>query len=202
MNVHGVVVAAGAGDRFGSPKGAVHLGGRPLWEWGRDSLLAGGVLSVVVVGPVQGGIKGGPRRRDSVARGLAALPGDATHVLVHDAARPLAGSALTRLVIDRLAAGGVDGVVPAVPVRDTIKRVAGEAVIETVDRATLMAVQTPQGFVLESIRGAHAADDEDASDDALLVERWGGRIVVVAGEETNLKVTYPPDLAVAEVLVS
>lgn len=200
MNVHGIVVAAGSGERFGAPKGAVVLAGRPLWEWGRDSLLAGGVASVVVVGP--GGLEGGRRRRDSVARGLAAVPGEATHVLVHDAARPLAGPTLVRRVIDRLAAGDVDGVVPALPVRDTIKRVVGESVAETVERSALVAVQTPQGFVLDSLRAAHAADDDDASDDALLVERWGGTVVTVAGEEGNMKITYPGDLAIAEALLS
>lgn len=200
MNVHGIVVAAGVGVRFGEPKATLLLKGRPLWEWARDALLAGGVASVVVVGSVPGGLPGGPRRRDSVAVGLGALPVDATHVLIHDAARPLASPALIRAVIERLAAGDVDGVVPGVPLRDTVKRVERESALETLDRAGLVAVQTPQGFVLASIRAGHGADDEDASDDAVLIERWGGRVAVVAGEEANMKITYPADLAVAEAL--
>ncbi|HSM01740.1 MAG TPA: 2-C-methyl-D-erythritol 4-phosphate cytidylyltransferase [Acidimicrobiia bacterium] len=199
MTTHGIVVAAGGGARFGSPKGGVMLGGRPLWERAREALLGGGVDSVVVVG--SGGIPGGHRRRDSVAAGLAALPEDAERVLVHDAARPLATGALTRRVLERLAAGGVDGVVPAVPVRDTLKRVEGDWVVETVERSPLVAVQTPQGFMVGSLRAAHASDDEDASDDAVLIERWGGSIAVVPGEEANLKITFPADLAVAEAML-
>jgi len=196
---HGVVVAAGSGERFGAPKGPVVLGGRLLWERARDTLLEGGVASVVVVGP--GGIPGGARRRDSVAIGLAALPADAEIVLVHDAARPLATPALCRRVLERLAAGGVDGVVPGIPVRDTLKRVDADRVVGTVDRAGLVAIQTPQGFVVESLRAAHAANDDDASDDAVLVERWGGAVAMVPGEEANLKITFPADLALAEGLL-
>lgn len=175
------------------------LGGRPLWDRARDALLEGGVDSVVVVGP--GGVPGGRRRRDSVAAGLATLPEGAEWVLVHDAARPLATAALTRRVLERLVAGGVDGVVPAVPVRDTLKRVEGDWVVETVERSPLVAIQTPQGFLVESLRAAHAADDQDASDDAVLIERWGGSIAVVTGEEANLKITFPADLAVAEAML-
>lgn len=202
MNVYGIVVAAGAGARFGAAKGSTLLRDRPLWEWSRDSLSDGGVSSVVLVGPVPGGVPGGPRRRDSVAAGLAALPADATHVLVHDAARPLATAALARRVIERLSRGGVDAVLPAIPVRDTLKRVDGERVTSTVDRSTLVAVQTPQGFVVESLRAAHSADDADASDDAVLIERWGGIVAMVPGEEANLKITFPADLALAEGLLS
>jgi 2-C-methyl-D-erythritol 4-phosphate cytidylyltransferase len=137
-----------------------------------------------------------------VAAGLAALPADATHVLVHDAARPLATAALARRVIERLSRGGVDAVLPAIPVRDTLKRVDGERITSTVDRSTLVAVQTPQGFVVESLRAAHAADDADASDDAVLIERWGGTVAMVPGEEANLKITFPADLAIAEGLLS
>lgn len=199
MNLHGIVVAAGAGTRFGSAKGSALLRDRPLWEWGRDALIAGGAASVVIVG--EGGIAGGRRRRDSVAAGVAALPAAATHVLVHDAARPLATPELTRRIVARLAAGGVDAVVPAVAIRDTVKRVVGDFITETPDRSALVAVQTPQGFVVASLRAAQAADDDDASDDAVLIERWGGRVAVIPGEETNLKITFAADLLVAERLL-
>ena len=156
---------------------------------------------MVVVGPVTGGIPGGERRRDSVAIGLEEAPADTTHALVHDAARPLATAGLTAAVIARLAVGDVAGVIPAVPVRDTIKRVSGDRVAQTIDRKGLVVVQTPQGFEIDALRAAHAADDEDASDDAQLVERSGGVIAVISGEAANLKITYPGDLAVAEALV-
>jgi 2-C-methyl-D-erythritol 4-phosphate cytidylyltransferase len=199
MSTHGIVVAAGAGARFGAPKGSVMLAGRPLWEWARDSLLGGGAASVIVVGSDE--VPGGKRRRDSVVAGLGALPPDADLVLVHDAARPLATPALCLRLLERIAAGGVDGVVPAVPVRDTLKRVESDWVVETVERSPLVAVQTPQAFLVESLRAAHAADDDDASDDAVLIERWGGSIAVIPGEEANLKITFPADLAVAEALL-
>ncbi len=198
MNLFGIVVAAGLGERFGGPKASVLLGGQPLWTRGVDALLGAGALHVVVVGEVPGGVPGGRRRRDSVAAGLRALPADATHVLIHDAARPLATASLGRAVVARLTVGNVDGVVPGIPVRDTLKHVDGERVAATVDRAGLIAVQTPQGFVLSALRAAHAADDADATDDAQLVERNGGSVVYVTGEHANLKITYPEDLAVAE----
>ena len=198
MNLYGIVVAAGRGERFGGPKATALLGGIPLWTRAVEALTAAGARHVVVVGEVPGGVAGGSRRRDSVAAGLTVLPPDATHVLVHDAARPLATAALAKAVVARLAAGGVDGVVPGIPVRDTMKRVAGDQVVSTVPRQDLIAVQTPQGFVVAALRAAHAAVDDDATDDAQLVERNGGRVVYVPGENANLKITYAEDLAVAE----
>jgi 2-C-methyl-D-erythritol 4-phosphate cytidylyltransferase len=199
VTVDGILVAAGRGERFGGPKHAALLRGRPLWEWALDALRRGGVDRVVLVGDLPGGIAGGPRRRDSVRAGLEALPPDASHVLVHDAARPLASPDLVRRVIDRLLSGGVDAVVPVVPVRDTLKRVGDGWVVETVDRRGLAGAQTPQGFRVAALRAAHAANgDDDAGDDALLVERLLGSVATVEGEEANLKVTYPGDLALAE----
>lgn len=201
MTAFGIVVAAGSGERFGRPKALLELAGIPLWKRARDVLLAGGCGSAVVVGDVPDGVPGGSRRRDSVAAGLAHAPPGTRYVLVHDAARPLATADLVAAVISRLAVGDVAGVVPAVAVRDTIKRVTGDTVTATVDRSDLVIVQTPQGFDLETLRAAHAADDEDASDDAVLVERLGGAVAVIAGEAENLKITYPGDLAVAEALL-
>ena len=197
MTTAGIVVAAGKGERFGGDKALVRLGGRPLWEWARDALAMAGADPVVVVGDMSGGIPGGRRRRDSVRAGLDAVMAS-EFVMVHDAARPLASSALVSTVLARLHAGGVDGVIPVVPVRDSVKRIQGDRVASTVDRSHLAAAQTPQGFVTATLRRSHDASDEDAADDAELVERIGGVIVVVAGEERNLKITYPGDLAIAE----
>jgi len=202
VTVWGIVVAAGRGERFGGLKHESILGGQPMWEHSREALLAGGAGGVIVVGPVPGGVTGGERRRDSVAAGLAAVPADATIVLVHDAARPLASPDLVARVIERLSSGGADAVIPVVAVRDTIRRVRDGQVIGTVDRSDLAAVQTPQGFSAGVLRRAHAAGEADATDDAVLVERIGGTVVAVEGEPANIKVTYPADLALAEALLS
>lgn len=200
MIVWGIVVAAGSGDRFGGPKQRAVLAGRPLWQWAREALLAGGVSRVVVVGDVDGGIPGGARRQDSVAVGLAELPDEVTHVLVHDAARPLASAGLVRSVVAALSAGS-EAVVPAVPVRDTIKRVAAGRVVATVDRSGLVAVQTPQGFAVEVLRRAHGAVTGDVTDDASMVEAIGGAVDIVPGEAGNIKVTFPEDLTHAAALL-
>ncbi len=201
MSIAGIVVAAGSGERFGSPKHLIEVGGVPMWLRGRMLLESAGVTEVVVVGDVPDGVPGGARRRDSVAAGLAALESRADWVLVHDAARPLATEELTRRVIERLLRGDVDGVVPVVPVRDTIKRIDGDAVVETLERASLAVAQTPQGFRMAALQAAQRSGDGDASDEALLIEREGGRVVTVPGDPTNLKVTYPGDLAVVEALL-
>ncbi len=201
MTVSGIVVAAGLGRRFGSAKQHVELGGLPVWQWARNALLDGGVDEVIVVGPVEGGLPGGDRRRDSVAAGLVAANTEAEFILVHDAARPLAGPDLVERVIERLRENDVDGVVPVVPVRDTLKQVAGHTVIRTIDRSNLVVVQTPQGFRRSSLLEAHRSIAGDASDDASLVEAAGGSIVWVDGDPGNLKLTYPEDLQVMEAML-
>jgi 2-C-methyl-D-erythritol 4-phosphate cytidylyltransferase len=190
----GIVPAAGEGRRFGRSKHELLLAGIPLWQWARDCLLAAGAEEVVVVGAVPGGITGGVRRRDSVAAGLAAVPGHVAHVLVHDAARPLASADLAGVVVARLGRGDCAAVVPVVPVRDTIKSVDGEWVTATLDRSSLVRVQTPQGFTADALRDAHRVFPEDVTDDAALIERAGGRVAVVPGEQDNLKITFPEDL--------
>jgi len=102
----------------------------------------------------------------------------------------------------RLGLGDVDAVVPAVPVRDTVKVVVDGRVVRTVDRSRLVAVQTPQGFRADVLRAAHAAGDRDATDDAALVEAIGGTVVTVPGDPTNLKITYPEDLLLAEAVLA
>lgn len=196
----GIVVAGGRGDRFGGPKQLELLGGEPLWEWARRSLLDGGVSGVVVVGEMTGAVPPGARRRDSVAAGLAEVPDDVPYVLVHDAARPLATPVLVERVLRRLQRGDVTGVVPGTAVRDATKRVEGERVIASVSRDDLISVQTPQGFVMAALRDAHATVRGDAADDAEMVAAAGGTVVFVDGEVTNLKVTVPADLRLVEAI--
>jgi 2-C-methyl-D-erythritol 4-phosphate cytidylyltransferase len=197
MRVAAVVVAAGSGTRFGSPKHKLLLDDIELWQRSVDAFAAAGVTEIVVVGDVPGGIPGGPRRRDSVANGIAELSGDIDWVLVHDAARPLITVELIERLLERSSVGDVDAVIPAISLADTVKRVDGETVVTTVDRSNLVAVQTPQAFRLSVLRHAHEADDADATDDAAMVEGIGGTVVHVKGDAKNLKITVPEDLAVA-----
>ena len=206
MQVWAVVVAAGRGERFGAPKQYEALGGRRVLDWALDAAgtRAEGVVLVVpperAADPEPGAtvvVAGAGTRSGSVRAGLAAVPGSAEVVLVHDAARPLAPPAVFDAVLDAVAAGA-DGAVPGVPVHDTVKRVAPDGtVLETLDRTTLVTVQTPQAFRAAALRAAHA-DGGEASDDAALVEATGGRVVVVPGAAAAAKVTAPGDLPALE----
>ncbi|MBB2892782.1 2-C-methyl-D-erythritol 4-phosphate cytidylyltransferase [Flexivirga oryzae] len=146
-------------------------------------------------------VPGGAERTDSVAAGLAALPPAVDIVLVHDAARALAPPSLFDAVADAVAAGA-DGVVPGLPVSDTIKQVGVDGrVVATPDRWTLRAVQTPQGFRRAALVAAHARGGA-ATDDAMLIERSGGTVQVIDGDPLALKITLPPDIAAAERLLA
>jgi 2-C-methyl-D-erythritol 4-phosphate cytidylyltransferase len=195
-----IVVAAGSGARFGAPKQYEQLGDRRVLDWSlgvaRDA--ADGVVLVVPEDhdtPEEADVvvTGGATRAASVRAGLAAVPDDAAVVVVHDAARPAASRGLFDAVIEAVLAGA-DGALPGLPVVDTVKRVHDGRVVETLDRAELVAVQTPQAFRAAALRAAHA-DGGDATDDGALVEAAGGRVVVVPGDPDNVKVTSPADLA-------
>ncbi len=151
------------------------------------------------------GVLGGAVRSESVRLALAAA-GAGDPVLVHDAARPLLTVELVEAVLGAAAREGVDGAIAAAPVTDTIKRVDGEGVVrETLERSSLWAVQTPQVFrraALERALDVPAEVLARATDDAWLVERLGGRVVVVAAPRENLKVTTTLDLALAETLLA
>ena len=141
-------------------------------------------------------VAGGERRQDSVRLGLAALPNQCDAVLVHDSARPFASPQLITRLITALEQGA-QAVIPAIPLKDTVKRVRVDIVLETLPRHELAAVQTPQGFELEILRQAHVmAEDRkiNATDDASLVELLGIPVTVVPGEEDNVKITEPGDL--------
>lgn len=200
--VWAIVLAAGEGNRFGDRKQFVDLAGRRVVDWSLASARASCDGTVLVLPPgTEGGtgVAGGATRSASVRAGLAAVPAGAGIVVVHDAARPLAPLAVWARVIDAVRAGA-DAAVPVLPVSDTVKRVAGTAVIETLDRRTLVAVQTPQAFRAEALRAAHTGL-ADATDDAALVEAMGGTVVTVAGDPRNLKLTRPEDLVVARALI-
>ncbi len=190
------MVGGGSGQRFGTLKQYERLGDRRVIDHARSTAEAScdGVVVVVPSGDAvrERAVAGGATRSESVRAGLAAVPADATIICVHDAARPFATPELFLRVIDAVAAGA-DGAIPGVAVTDTIKIVADGAVMSTPDRSSLVAVQTPQAFRADILRRAH--EDGDAStDDAALVERIGGHVVVVAGESRNRKITHPDDL--------
>jgi 2-C-methyl-D-erythritol 4-phosphate cytidylyltransferase len=207
VHVWGIVVAGGHGTRFGAPKQFERLGVARVVDRAvlRTAAACDAVVVVVPPGirwdgmPVAAVVAGGAHRSDSVRAGLAAVPDDADIVVVHDAARPLATPALFESVIAAVGRG-FDAAVPGVPVPDTLKRVDGDRVVETVVRDGLVAVQTPQAFRTEALRAAHAAGG-DATDDAALVEAAGGSAVVVPGDPRNVKVTTTDDLVVAEALL-
>lgn len=204
MTTWAILLAAGAGTRFGARKQFLEVGGVRVVD--RSVHGAHDVVDAVVLvlpegerwdgPPVHAVVVGGAQRSDSVRAGLAAIPAEAEVIVVHDAARPLASRELWRAVVGAVRAGA-DAAIPGLPVADTVKRVAGERVLETVERHDLVAVQTPQAFRAEVLRRAHEAGG-DATDDAGLVERAGGTVVVVPGEARNRKVTDRDDLVVLE----
>ncbi len=202
-----IVLGGGSSARFGRPKQFVDLGGCSVI--GRSVATAlqisDGVVVVLPPDAVWNGpeavirVANGATRSQSARNGLAAVPSDAAIVIVHDGARPLATEALFRAVIDAVVRGA-DAAIPALAMSDTVKRVDGALVVETVVRENLVTVQTPQAFRAGALRGAHSAGHDD-TDDAALVEARGGRVVIVNGEQRNIKITVPEDLLVAHALL-
>ena len=211
MTVWAVVAAAGSGERLEAerPKAFARLGDRPLLAESLERLDASGWVDAIVVaappgweepvillaeelscGKVVASVAGGETRAASVRAALAEVPGDAVAVLVHDAARPLLPDDVVERVLAPLSEGW-DGAVPVLSIPDTIKRVRGDEVAETLDRSELVAAQTPQAFVASVLR---AAADGEGSDCASLVEARGGRVKAVAGDPRLLKVTSEADL--------
>ena len=218
MSVWAVLAAAGLGERLGSdrPKAFARLGGRPLLAESLERLEASSWIEFIVIaapaeweepaillaeelgaGKVSSVVTGGASRSESVREALAEVADDAAVVLVHDAARPLLPDDVIERVLAPLSEGW-DGVVPGLPLSDTVKRVEGDRVVETLPRGALVAVQTPQAFIASVLREALAGDISQASDCASLVEARGGRVKVVEGDSRLLKVTSPEDLATVE----
>jgi 2-C-methyl-D-erythritol 4-phosphate cytidylyltransferase len=214
MSVWVVLAAAGRGDRLGldRPKAFAPLGDGVLlavpllrlndseWiegiviaappDWEEPAILLAEELACEKVAT---SVTGGESRAESVRTALAEVPPDAAVVVVHDAARPLVTDAVIERVLAPLSEGW-DGVVPAVPVKDTVKRVRGEEVVETLEREDLVAAQTPQAFEASLLRTALGGDIAGATDCASLVEAARGRVRIVEGDPKLLKVTEPADL--------
>jgi len=206
-----LLVAAGSGERLGAdrPKAFVALAGRPMLEWSLAALAAAGVGRVVVAVPpgFEGApgaetVAGGQTRSESVRNALAAARG-AERVVVHDAARPLVRPELFARCLEAL--DGADAAVAAAAVTDTVKEAGPDRVVQrTLDRSRLWAIQTPQAFRREALERALDVPADvlaRATDDAWLVERAGGRVVVVPSTPANFKVTTPHDLQVADLLL-
>jgi 2-C-methyl-D-erythritol 4-phosphate cytidylyltransferase len=205
-----VLVAAGASTRMGFPKLWVEVCGQPLLVRAIAAARAADPSELVVVvsddrlrptaelAPDARVVPGGPRRRDSVAAGLAAS--QAPWLAIHDAARALAPPELFRRGLE--AAQRTGAAVPGLPLKDTIKRVTDSLVIETPPRAEHVAVQTPQIFRRDLLEQALGLSNEDVTDEAALVERLGVRVAVFAGDERAFKVTTPLDLALARTLLT
>lgn len=209
-----VLLAAGLGTRMGgkTPKAFVKLGGLPLYQHSLDVFKSmKEVRQIVLVVPkgtrglalseagIAGRVEGGARRQDSVRNGLGAVDPASDVVLIHDAARPFVTPELVRRVIQGAMEHG--GAIPGVPVRDTLKRMDSAGHIgATMDRNGLWAAQTPQGFKSGVLEAAYASGHglEDATDDAQIVERAGGRVAIVDGNPENFKITSKSDLDLAE----
>lgn len=223
--MHLLIAAAGSGRRMGAAgnKLLLEVAGRPVLAWTLDAALACGAIRWIgIVGqpvdaepiaaivaaarpdrPVEW-ILGGDTRQESVSRGLAALPAGAEGVLIHDGARCLVEPELLERCVEAVAGGAA--VIAATPVTDTIKQVDGSGTITaTPDRSALWAAQTPQGFPVAQLRQAHAtatAEGWSVTDDAALFERLGLPVQVLQAPPSNIKLTTPFDLTIAEAVLA
>lgn len=215
MQLSAIIAAAGSGERLGgkTPKALIKLGQQTLLDHAID-LMRPFATQIIVVAPATHSEKvatlyakdeslvvvaGGSSRSISVRNAISVLAKQIDYVLIHDAARALTPAVVVQRVIDELKRGA-DGVIPVLPVIDTIKEVLGDKVVRTVDRTSLQRVQTPQGFKTNIIVDAHAAakrDNVEGTDDASLVERMGIKISVVPGDEQAFKITTPFELELA-----
>lgn len=227
MSTSALLLAAGAGTRLGGAgaKAFLPLGDRPMLQRSLEAIEASHVIDRTIlvvpqdevdrarrlvaglseIGRVQEVIAGGETRQASVLCGLAALPDGVDVVLCHDAARPFASAALFVRVVEAVRSGGAEAAVPVVPSPDTVKRIRDGLVVETIPRDQIAFVQTPQAFRKDVLRRAH---DEalrtglTATDDAMLVEAIGSRVVVIDGEVGNFKITTAEDLRRAEARIA
>jgi 2-C-methyl-D-erythritol 4-phosphate cytidylyltransferase len=204
-----ILLAGGEGSRFGTKKQYILLGGKPLYMHSLEKVLdlfeevilvlPEEDLQKIKVSPKVKKVAGGKERQDSVLEGILEAEGDI--VIIHDCARPFASRELF-LKVSEL--GDFEGKICALPVRDTLKQVSEGMVIKTIDRTGLWHSQTPQAFLRKVLLECHFRARSEgffATDDAMLLERYGYRVGVVMGEPTNIKITYPEDLALAQRLL-
>jgi len=204
-----ILLAGGEGSRFGTKKQYIPLGGKPLYMHSLEKVLdlfeevilvlPEEDLQKIKVPPKIKKVAGGKERQDSVLEGILGAEGDI--VIVHDCARPFASRELF-LKVSEL--GDFEGKICALPVRDTLKQVSEGMVIKTIDRTGLWHSQTPQAFLRKVLLECHFRARSEgffATDDAMLLERYGYRVGVVMGEPTNIKITYPEDIALAQRLL-
>lgn len=223
MTCHLLIPAAGSGKRMGADRNKLLLSllDQPILQWTLEAAIASEAITWIGViaqphdypefqkifnrlntdKPIRL-IQGGTTRQASVFNGLKALPSDGDRVLIHDGARCLA----TPKLFDRCdqSLQTMQGFIAAVPVKDTIKIVDGQTIIDTPNRDHLWAAQTPQGFQVDLLKNAHLEAVKlgwEVTDDAALFEKVGLPVQIVIGEETNLKVTTPQDLAIAEFIL-
>jgi 2-C-methyl-D-erythritol 4-phosphate cytidylyltransferase len=208
-----LLVAAGSGERLGAdrPKAFVAVARRPMYEWSLEALAAAGIDEVVVALPPDwppppgvAWVRGGATRSESVRNALAAAGAGAERVVVHDAARPLAPPELFTRCLQALA--DADAAIAAAPVADTVKEAGVDLRVQrTLDRSRVWAVQTPQAFRRGALERALDVPEEvlaAATDDAWLVERFGGSVRIVEGPASNFKITTSHDLRVADLLLA
>lgn len=216
--VAAIIVAAGEGRRCGFLKQFALLKGKPVLDWCLEKFETHPKISEIVLvlretdregeylqryGKIVCVAQGGERRQDSVFSGMTCLkPGLTEIVLVHDGVRPLISEDLIERIIQAVEEKGA--AVPAIPVEDTIKLVEGDEIVKTLDREKVIRIQTPQGFLYETLKEAMDKAGQDhfyGTDEAQLVERVGRRVSVVQGDARNIKITSPEDLKIAEALL-
>ncbi|MCK4930543.1 MAG: 2-C-methyl-D-erythritol 4-phosphate cytidylyltransferase [Candidatus Aminicenantes bacterium] len=216
--VTAIVVAAGEGQRFGAPKQFAPLREKPVLEWCLgcfDTHVQVAEIVLVLMSDIEKDeymrrfpkiatvVTGGKQRQDSVMAGFNQIdPRETDFVLIHDGVRPLVDHALLSRVIAAARKNGA--AVPVIAIEDTVKAVEGDKILRTVDREKLRRVQTPQGFSYPILKAALDQAREDgtySADEAALVERMGGEVVIVEGDPRNIKITSPEDIRIAEVLL-
>jgi len=214
-----IIVAAGKGQRFGTTKQSCLLAGKPVLNWSLERFQAHPKVSEIILvlgkempaekyssryGKISAVVPGGKERQDSVIAGFSKLdPGGTDIVLIHDGVRPLVSEDLISRVI--AAARENRAAVPVIPLEDTIKKIRGDRVLDTMDRDGLGRVQTPQGFdysILKSAFEKAVREEFFGTDEASLVEKLGQDIIAVPGEQRNIKLTTPLDLKIAEVFLA
>ncbi|MEN6310223.1 MAG: 2-C-methyl-D-erythritol 4-phosphate cytidylyltransferase [Acidobacteriota bacterium] len=213
-----IVVAAGAGKRFGQKKQFAYLRGKPVLEWTLERFQSHDEVGAIILvlpdeddrkhyqmryGKIADVVRGGERRQDSVWQGFRLLDAASTElVLVHDGARPLVDGRLISRVIAEARAGGA--AVPVVPLDDTAKEIEDGRIVRTVDRSRIFRVQTPQGFLYPVLKKALDAARRErfyGTDEATLIEHAGLPVRVVEGDPRNIKITTPLDMKIAEALL-